>query len=215
MSKKKKNIKSVKKEPSPVPKKSMAISLMFIALFMSLVYVFSGPNKYTQTSYSEFISALNEGQVTEVTISHDGTGNHNINGMKDGLPFQAEIILTDELMSLLQDKGVKVEVKKPNVLLSSILINLLGFVLIFGLIYFVFIRQMRNAGKGAMSFGKSRAKLLNKDKNKITFAQVAGVDEAKEELSEVVEFLKDPKQFQILGGSMPNGVLLCGSPGSG
>ena len=72
MSKKKKNIKSVKKEPSPVPKKSMAISLMFIALFMSLVYVFSGPNKYTQTSYSEFISALNEGQVTEVTISHDG-----------------------------------------------------------------------------------------------------------------------------------------------
>jgi len=166
MTKRKKIIKNIKKEQPPVPKKSMALSLLFIALFMSLVYVFSGPNKYTQTSYSEFVTALNNGQVSEVTISHDGTGNHNINGMKDGLPFQAEIILTDELMSLLQEKGVDVEVKKPNVLLSSILINLLGFILIFGLIYFVFIRQMRNAGKGAMSFGKSRAKLLNKDKIK-------------------------------------------------
>ena len=65
------------------------------------------------------MNALDQGQVTEVTISHDGTGNHNINGIKDGVPFQAEIILTDELMSLLQDKGVKVDVKKPNVLISS------------------------------------------------------------------------------------------------
>ena len=215
MSTKKNMKKNIKKDQPPMPKKGMALSLLFLALFMSLVYVFSGPNKFSQTSYSDFMNALDQGQVSEVTISHDGTGNHNINGIKDGVPFQAEIILTDELMSLLQDKGVKVDVKKPNVLISSILINLLGFVLIFGLIYFVFIRQMRNAGKGAMSFGKSRARLLNKDKNKITFDQVAGVDEAKEELSEVVEFLKDPKQFQKLGGKMPKGVLLCGSPGTG
>jgi cell division protease FtsH len=97
----------------------------------------------------------------------------------------------------------------------SILANLIPFILIFGLIYFFFIRQMKNSGRGAMSFGKSRAKLLTRDKNKITFAQVAGVDEAKDELVEVVEFLKDPKQFQKLGGKMPKGVLLCGPPGTG
>ena len=181
-----------------MPKKGMALSLLFLALFMSLVYVFSGPNKFSQTSYSDFMNALDQGQVSEVTISHDGTGNHNINGIKDGVPFQAEIILTDELMSLLQDKGVKVDVKKPNVLISSILINLLGFVLIFGLIYFVFIRQMRNAGKGAMSFGKSRARLLNKDKNKITFDRPQALMKQKKNYLKLLSFLKIQNNFKSL-----------------
>ena len=212
---KKSPAKNQRKDSSPVPRKSMAISFLMIAVFMTMVYVFSGPNKFKQIDYSDFISALNSGSVTEVTISHDGTGNHNITGLMNESPFQAEIILTDELMNQLQDKDIKVVVKKPNMLLSSILINLGGFLLLFGLIYFIFIRQMKNAGKGAMSFGKSRAKLLNQDKNKITFSDVAGVDEAKEELGEVVEFLKNPKQFQKLGGKMPKGVLLSGSPGTG
>ena len=212
---KKSPVKNQKKDSPQVPRKSMAISFLMIAIFMTMVYVFSGPNKFKQIDYSDFISALNSGSVTEVTISHDGTGNHNITGLMDESPFQAEIILTDELMTQLQDKDIKVIVKKPNMLLSSILINLGGFLLLFGIIYFIFIRQMKNAGKGAMSFGKSRAKLLNQDKNKITFTDVAGVDEAKEELGEVVEFLKNPKQFQKLGGKMPKGVLLSGSPGTG
>jgi cell division protease FtsH len=87
--------------------------------------------------------------------------------------------------------------------------------LIFGLLYFLFMRQMRGAGHGAMSFGKSRARLLNRDKNKVTFENVAGIDEAKEEVQEIIEFLKDPKKFQKLGGRIPKGVLLMGPPGTG
>jgi cell division protease FtsH len=98
---------------------------------------------------------------------------------------------------------------------NQILWNVIPIILFILLIYFVFIRQMKSAGKGAMSFGKSRAKLLTQDKNKITFKDVAGVDEAKEELQEIVDFLKDPKQFQKLGGKMPKGVLLAGAPGTG
>ena len=145
------------------------------------------------------VNALDQGQVSEVTISHDGTGNHNINGIKDGVPFQAEIILTDELMSLLQDKG-KVDVKKPKCTnffhfdqqFTRFCINFWTNIL---RIY----KTNEKCRKRSNEFWKSRARLLNKDKNKITFDQVAGVDEAKEELSEVVEFLKDPKQFQKLG----------------
>ena len=139
--------KGQRKETPPVPRKSMAISFLMIAIFMTMVYVFSGPNKFNTIDYSDFISALNSGSVTEVTISHDGTGNHNITGLMDESPFQAEIILTDELMKKLQEKEIKVIVKKPNMLLSSILINLGGFLLLFGLIYFIFIRQMKNAVK--------------------------------------------------------------------
>ena len=211
----KKNNGSKAKGTPPMPKRGMAISLLMIAVFMSMMYMVSGPSKYQPTDYSDFINALNQGLITEVTISHDGAGNHHITGLNDGTPFHSDIILTDELMSLLQQKEVAYNVKKPNVFLSSLLVNLGGFLLIFGIIYFFFIRQMRNAGKGAMSFGKSKAKLLNQEGKKITFKQVAGVDEAKEELYEVVEFLKNPKQFQKLGGKMPKGVLLCGPPGTG
>jgi cell division protease FtsH len=87
--------------------------------------------------------------------------------------------------------------------------------LIIGLLYFLFVRQLRQAGKGAMSFGKSRAKLLARDREKVTFSEVAGCDEAKEEVSEVVEFLKDPKKFQKMGGKIPKGLLLVGPPGTG
>jgi cell division protease FtsH len=89
------------------------------------------------------------------------------------------------------------------------------FVVIIGLLYFLFVRQLRSAGRGALSFGKSRAKLLTRDRDKITFTDVAGCDEAKEEISEVVEFLKDPKKFTKMGGRIPKGILLVGPPGTG
>jgi cell division protease FtsH len=100
-------------------------------------------------------------------------------------------------------------------MMQSLLVNTLPFILVIGLLYFLFVRQLRQAGKGALSFGKSRAKLLTREKDRITFADVAGCDEAKEEVSEVVEFLKDPKKFQKIGGRIPKGILMVGPPGTG
>src|SRR4051812_33550503 len=100
-------------------------------------------------------------------------------------------------------------------LLTSIAAQVIPFVIIIGLLYFLFVRQLRQAGRGALSFGKSRAKMLTRDKDRITFSDVAGCDEAKEEVSEVVDFLKDPKKFQKIGGRIPKGILMVGPPGTG
>ncbi len=120
-----------------------------------------------------------------------------------------------ETKEWLRSNNVETEVQLPNVLLLTLLTSFLPVLLIFGLIYFLFIRQMRAAGHGAMSFGKSRARMLNREKNKITFKSVAGINEAKEEVQEIIAFLKDPKKFQKLGGRIPKGVMLMGPPGTG
>ncbi|MEY4089575.1 MAG: hypothetical protein RJB55_1846, partial [Verrucomicrobiota bacterium] len=110
----------------------------------------------------------------------------------------------------------KVFAEQPSqTLLTSIAAQVVPFLIIIGLVYFLFLRQLRQAGRGALSFGKSRAKLLTRDRDKITFADVAGCDEAKEEVSEVVEFLKDPKKFTRMGGRIPKGILMVGPPGTG
>jgi cell division protease FtsH len=105
--------------------------------------------------------------------------------------------------------------RPASTLLSDILISLLPFLIIIGLLYFLFIRQLRSAGRGAMSFGKSKAKMLTRDRERITFKDVAGCDEAKQEVSEIVDFLRDPKRFQVIGGKIPKGVLMVGPPGTG
>ncbi|MGB0418468.1 MAG: ATP-dependent zinc metalloprotease FtsH [Opitutales bacterium] len=105
--------------------------------------------------------------------------------------------------------------KRTSTAIQDVLIGILPFLLIIGLLYFLFVRQLKNAGRGAMSFGKSKAKMLTRGKDSVNFKNVAGCEEAKEEVSEVVDFLKDPKKFQKIGGRIPKGVLMVGPPGTG
>ena len=136
--------------------------------------------------------------------------------MEDGkrVPFEFEDKLIEGREKfLIETAGF--QPKNKSTLLTMFLIQLLPILLIFLLIWFVLIRQIRSAGRGAMSFGKSKARMLNKDKNKTTFKDVAGVEEACEEVSELVDYLKDPKKFQKLGGRIPKGILMVGPPGTG
>jgi cell division protease FtsH len=128
--------------------------------------------------------------------------------------FRASGRVTDANMERLQKSKLFGELPSTSIV-ASIAGQVIPFVIIIGLLYFLFVRQLRQAGRGALSFGKSRAKLLTRDRDKITFSDVAGCDEAKEEVSEVVEFLKDPKKFTKMGGRIPKGILMVGPPGTG
>ncbi|MDZ8118834.1 ATP-dependent zinc metalloprotease FtsH [Pontiella agarivorans] len=219
-----KSDKPNKKGPPPMPMRGLAISFLAVAVFLVVLQLFTrSPDAANEMSYSAFMKQVEGDRISKVVLSYDSSGNQFATGESKDLnetgttKFKVYIPFRDDTMlqETLKNHGVEIESKPLKTAMTSILINIVPFILIFGIIYFIFIRQMKNAGRGAMSFGKSRAKLLTQDKNKITFKEVAGVDEAKEELQEVVEFLKDPKQFQKLGGKMPKGVLLSGSPGTG
>ena len=160
--------------------------------------------------------------TVDTTAATTGTGTNKTAGfMKDNkgnlveTPFFCpNAYLTQQMQEELFHSD-KYELNVQNAMLSNILWQLLFFVGIGVLFWFFFIRQIKMAGKGALSFGKSKAKMLAKDRNKTTFKDVAGIEEAIEEVSELVEFLKDPKKFQRLGGRIPKGVLMVGSPGTG
>ncbi len=131
--------------------------------------------------------------------------------------FKTRVILeaNRDLSKIIEDAGYKVNYDEQNNVLGSFLVSFLPIAIFLLVLYFLFRQQIKMAGKGALNFGKSKARMMARDKNKITFKDVAGVEEAKEEVSEIVEFLKDPKRFQKLGGHIPKGVLMVGSPGTG
>ncbi len=212
--------------PQPPMRGIMAWGVILFMVLVMLSLFVKNQEKSAEMNYSpDFQNYVKEGKITKVEIVNDlSTGSAYIKGtLRDGetiedghstfrvnLPPRYE----DDIQ-MLKDNGVPVIFPQQNPYLRQMIQSILPVLLIFGLLYFVFMRQIRSAGHGAMSFGKSRAKLLNRDTKQTTFENVAGIDEAKDEVQEIIEFLKDPKRFQHLGGRIPKGVLLMGPPGTG
>ncbi len=194
--------------------KNIAIWLVIALILMTVFNQFSArQTAQAQVDYSQFIEEVRQGQIAKVTIE-----GHVLRGVRsDGKRFNTYAPSDPWLVSDLLKNGVVVEAKpeeEPSMLMS-IFISWFPMILLIG-VWIFFMRQMQGGGKGgAFSFGKSRARMLDESSNQITFADVAGCDEAKEEVGELVEFLRDPSRFQKLGGRIPRGVLMVGSPGTG
>ncbi len=184
-------------------------------------------------SYPQFQALLKDGRIVATEekplnfVSEEGSKSEYLTGfydkkMTDGTevqaPFRADVsfqLVGETLSKEFDESGLPYAFVTESNLWASALISLLPIALFLLVLYFFFRSQIKMAGKGAMSFGKSKAKMMAREKNKITFKDVAGVEEAKDEVSELVEFLKDPKKFQKLGGRIPKGVLMVGPPGTG
>jgi cell division protease FtsH len=233
----KKNEPSNNASPQRFQPKVLLVYLVIVAAILTIWFANPGAGtNVKQLNISELVQAVKMGQIAEgdgimepepsygrdgYVISGEMT-NPLLADQTDGLAPVAEIPakvhftargrLTEDDFLLVREVLTE---KRATTGLQDVLISFLPFLLIIGLLYFLFVRQLKSAGKGAMSFGKSKAKMLTREKGSINFKDVAGCDEAKEEVSEVVDFLKDPKKFQRIGGRIPKGVLMVGPPGTG
>ncbi|WNU98279.1 ATP-dependent zinc metalloprotease FtsH [Neisseria sp. DTU_2020_1000833_1_SI_GRL_NUU_006] len=197
--------------------------LLWVVLCVGLMAAFnaltSKQENKQQIEYSQFIQQVNNGEVANVNIEGSVVSGYLIKGERtDKTSFFTNAPLDDNLVKTLLDNKVRVNVipeEKPS-MLASLFYSLLPVLLLIGAWFYFMRMQSGGGGKGgAFSFGKSRARLLDKDTNKVTFADVAGCDEAKEEVQEIVDYLKAPSRYQSLGGRVPRGILLAGSPGTG
>ncbi len=188
------------------------IALLLVVLF-NLFQPSSAQRTATPVAYSEFLGEVNNGRVRDVVIQGRTVSGHTV----DGRTFQTYTPEDPNLVQRLTDKNVSV-VAKPEESdmhpLMQVLLSWFPMLLLIG-VWVFFMRQMQSGGGRAMGFGKSRARMLTEKQGRVTFEDVAGIDEAKSELQEIVEFLRDPQKFQKLGGKIPKGVLLVGPPGTG
>jgi cell division protease FtsH len=196
----------------------LLVALLAVTLFQLMQKRAGGSE---ELSYTEFSRQLDAGNIKAVEVYNGkqvkgefrnelAQGTARVRNFTVNLPFAN----SEAILKRLEDAGVSITAKEPKSGIVSILVTMLPWIVIFA-IWFVLIRQMQSGGNRAFSFGKSKAKLLSGDTPKITFADVAGADEAKVELQEIIEFLKDPQKFTRLGGRLPKGALLVGPPGTG
>jgi cell division protease FtsH len=196
--------------------RNFALWVIIILLVVALVMLFQNPGQRVQAhdiAFSQLLNEVDQGRVRDVTV----TGNEVTGHFTDNRAFSTYAPNDPSLIQNLYKKNVAITAKPPsdgNSWVMTLLINALPLLAIIGVWIFL-SRQMQGAGGKAMGFGKSKAKLLTEAHGRVTFEDVAGVDEAKEDLQEIVEFLRDPQRFQKLGGRIPRGVLLVGPPGTG
>ncbi len=190
--------------------------LGWIAAFVLMIILFNRPGAKSSTiDYSEFKEKVAAAEVADLTVAPE-----LISGMyKDAegkfIPFKTVRMADPDLVKELSAAKIKYKAQKDNSWIGNVLFNVLWIVLLIGLWWFIFLRPQRSDGKSAMSFARSKAKMQDPSQQTVTFKDVAGCDESKEELQDIIKFLKNPKKFQKLGGKLPKGVLLYGAPGTG
>lgn len=211
-------------DPKIPPRSWLIWVVILFAVPFIIVFRKTKESTYQEITFNELVRLVESGSEMTGQISYDPqtprlqeiTGKVISSASDPKLvdkSFRIRAPLTEELQAKLLAKDFKAVT--PNTFMMSLLLSLLPILLIAFIIYIIFVRQIKMAGKGALSFGKSKARMLSKEKNRTTFKDVAGIEEAKEEVYELVEFLKDPKKFQRLGGRIPKGILMVGSPGTG